>query len=172
MQLTRATGPIPDPFFEAVRRRHPDVDIVLLPPDQPPPAQVSPPVDDETVLAAVARAASLAASLWRVVPEAPEPAPEAMLTVGPAQGTVQPRARVVRHDPDGRALLVRLKDELAERGWRVDRIPGLVERLVAEGDRASVTASYAPDYNTFIFELITPPLQVGPERARTLMEAS
>ena len=171
MELTRVTGPIPDPFFEVVRRRHPDVDIVLLPPDEPPPTPVGPPVDDATVHEELARAGALADELWRVVPESTEPALEVTLTHGPVQGTVQPRARAVRHDLDGRAMLVRLKDQLVDRGWRVDRIPGPVERLVAAGDRASVNASYAPDHGTFIFELTTPPLHVGPARARTLVEA-
>jgi hypothetical protein len=170
MHLTRVTGPIPDPFFEVVRRRHPDVDIVLLPPDDPSPAPVGPPVDDATVREELARAAALADELWRGVPESPEPAPEATLTLGPVQGTVQPRARTVRHHLDGHALLVRLKDELVDRGWRVDRIPGPVERLVAAGEQASVNASYAPDHGTFVFELTSPPLHVGPERARTLVE--
>jgi len=170
MQLTRVTGPIPDPFFEVVRRRHPDVDIVLLPPDEPPPTPVGPPVDDATVREELARAGALADELWRGVPEAPEPVPEATLTLGPVQGTVQPRARAVRHDLDGHAMLVRLKDELVDRGWRVDRIPGPVERLVAAGEQASVNASYAPDHGTFIFELTTPPLHVGDARARRLVE--
>lgn len=171
MHLTRVTGPIPDPFFEAVRRRHPDVDIVLLPPDEPPAMPVGPHADDTAVHEALARASALAASLWRVVPEAPEAAPEASVASGPAVGTVQPRVRVISHDPDGHAMLVRLKDELVDRGWRVDRIPGPVERVVATGEEASVSASFAPDPGTFIFDLTTPPLLVGPERARLLVEA-
>ena len=172
MHLTRVTGPIPDPFFEAVRRRHPDVDIVLLPPDEPPTLPVGPPVDDTAVDEALIRVSALAGSLWRVVPESPEPSPEASVAAGPAVGTVQPRVRLVRHDADGHAMLVRLKDELVDRGWRVDRIPGPVERVVATGEAASLSASYAPDPGTFILDLTTAPLLVGPERARMLVEAS
>ena len=171
MHLTWVTGPIPDPFFEAVRRRHPDVDIVLLPPDEPPAVPVGPHADDAAVDEALARVAALAASLWRVVPESPEPAPQATLASGPAVGTVQPRVRVISHDADGHAMLVRLKDELVDRGWRVDRIPGPAERVVATGEAASVSASWAPDPGTFILELTTALLLVGPERARMLVEA-
>ncbi len=32
MELRPPTEPIDDPFFAALRRRHPDVDVVLLPP--------------------------------------------------------------------------------------------------------------------------------------------
>lgn len=171
MHLTRVTGPIPDPFFEVVRRRHPDVDIVLLPPDEPSAMPVGPQADDAAVHEALSRATALAASLWRVVPESPEEAPQATVTPGPVQGTVQPRVRVVRNGAEGHAMLVRLKDELVDRGWRVDRIPGPVERVVATGEEASVAASYAPDPGTFILDLTTPPLLVGPERARLLVEA-
>jgi hypothetical protein len=170
MHLTRATGPIPDPFFEAVRRRHPDVDIVLLPPDAPSAEPVGALVDDATVGEETARLTRLAASLWRVAAESREGTPEATLSPGLLPGTVQPRIRVVRHDPDGLTVLVRLKDELVDRGWRVDRIPGPVERVVAEGEEASVTASYAPGFDTFIVELVSPALHVGAERARTLVE--
>jgi hypothetical protein len=170
MHLTRATGPIPDPFFEAVRRRHPDVDIVLLPPEQPSVEPVGPLVDDAGVRDELERASGLAQSLWRVAAESPEPTPDATLCPGPLTGTVQARVRVVRHDPDGHTLLVRLKDELVDRGWRVDRIPGPVERLVAQGERASVTASHATDFGTFIVELVSPALHVGAERARILVE--
>lgn len=171
MHLTRVTGPIPDPFFEVLRRRHPDVDIVLLPPDEPPAVPVGPHVDDAAVQQALQRATALAASLWRVVPESPDAPPEATVAAGPAQGTVQPRVRVILRDADGQAMLVRLKDELVDRGWRVDRVPGPVERLAATGEQASVAASYAPDPGTFIFDLTTPPLLVGSERARTMVEA-
>jgi len=42
MELRPPTEPIDDPFFAAVRRRHPDVDVVLLPPPDPPtPEQVA-----------------------------------------------------------------------------------------------------------------------------------
>jgi hypothetical protein len=171
MHLTRVTGPIPDPFFEVVRRRHPDVDIVLLPADEPPAVPVGPRADDAAVHEALIRATALAASLWRVVPESPEAAPEATVAPGPVLGTVQPRVRVIRHDADGHVMLVRLKDELVDRGWVVDRIPGPVERVVGTGEEASVAASYALDPGTFILDLTTQPLLVGPERARMLVEA-
>ena len=35
MSLHPAPGPVGDPFFARVRRRHPDVDLVLLPPEPP-----------------------------------------------------------------------------------------------------------------------------------------
>jgi len=170
MHLTRATGPIPDPFFEAVRRRHPDVDIVLLPPEEPLAEPVGPLVDDVGLREELGRITRLGQALWRVAADSPEPTPDATLVPGLLPGTVQSRVRLVRHDPDGRTLLVRLKDELVDRGWRVDRIPGPVERVVAEGERASVTSSYAAGFGTFIVELVSPSLHVGAERARTLVE--
>ncbi|MDQ4054252.1 MAG: hypothetical protein M3237_16320 [Actinomycetota bacterium] len=42
MELRPPTEPTNDPFFAAVRHRHPEVDIVLLPPPEPPaPAQAA-----------------------------------------------------------------------------------------------------------------------------------
>lgn len=33
-------GRVKDPFWAAVQRRHPEIDLVLLPPDEQPPSQV------------------------------------------------------------------------------------------------------------------------------------
>ena len=60
------TDPIDDPFFAAVRRRHPDVDLVVLPPEEPAtrsPAQVPP----DEVAAARLRVVAEAARWWAVV---------------------------------------------------------------------------------------------------------
>ena len=48
MELRPPGTPIDDPFFAAVRRRHPDVDLVVLPPDAPE-EEPAATVDDATV---------------------------------------------------------------------------------------------------------------------------
>jgi hypothetical protein len=59
--------PIDDPFFAELRRRRPDIDIVLLPPESPP-ADVE--HDAEQAAAdALTRVAAQARQLWGAPPE-------------------------------------------------------------------------------------------------------
>jgi hypothetical protein len=78
-------------------------------------------------------------------------------------------ARVVERRDDGFALLVRLRGELEERGWFVQRPPGGLERLVAELDGGHLVASYAEQSGTLVVELSSSALRVGVERARELV---
>lgn len=170
MELSRQPGPVPDPFFDVVRRRHPDVDIVLLPPEPPPlPVTADAVATDRTVERARDRCQGLAAALWQVLVEDPEQPPTADLVPGVATGWVKPRVQEVRHGTGGRLVLVRLEDELRARGWRVDRVPGPIERVLAGEGEAAVAASYAGATGTFLFELTGPEVYVGSGRARALV---
>lgn len=144
------------PFFAAVRRRHPDVDLVVLPPE---PAE-EPSLDDSAVAAVVAEVGA-AASEIAGSPVEPRVGP------GPRPGTVRVRARaVVSVDPDGvRAL----RDRLVADGWEVRRFgPG---RLVGRRDGEQglhLRASYAEPRGAVLVDVSSPTLPVG-ERARSLV---
>jgi len=159
MELQPPTAPLP-PFWAAVRRRHPDVDIVILPAGEPaPPADL---VDDEVVVATVDRVNAAVDSLGGESPAA------ARIGFGPDPGTVVPRVRLASHRDDGIAMLNRLRDQLEEQGWTVRRPGGGVARLVGHRDDLHVRASYADQTGSFLLDVSADPLAVGTDRAREL----
>ena len=170
MELRPPGSPIEDPFLAAVRRRHPDVDLVALPPE---PTTAEPPVDDATVARAVELVAAEAGRLWAKVAPLSEGRPETRVRFAERESEVRAVARVVERRSDGYALLVRLRHELEQRGWSVQRPPspqpGALERLVADLDGGRLTASYAETSGAVLVELASAPLPVGVERARGLV---
>lgn len=159
MELQPPTAPLP-PFWATVRRRHPDVDLVLIPDQGPvPPGEE---VDDEAVAQAVGRVHAVADALGA------EPPAEARIGFGPDPGTVVPRVRLASHRDDGVAALNRLSDQLEELGWSVHRPQGGVDRVVARRANLHVRASYAEQSGTFLLDVTAEPLPVGAERARQL----
>ncbi len=159
MELQPPTAPLP-PFWAAVRRRHPDVDIVLLPAGEPAPPGDD--VDDQAVLAAAERVTTAVAALGTELPAA------ARIGFGPDPGTVVPRVRLASHREDGLATLNRLRDQLEEQGWTVRRPEGGVSRLVGNRDDLHVRASYAEQTGSFLLDVSADPLPVGLARAREL----
>jgi hypothetical protein len=167
MELTTATTPIPDPFFAAVRRRHPDVDVVLLPP--PAPQAAVDPVTDDGVAATLAGVATEARLLWSAVAADDSERPDARLEFGADPSRVRAVARLATRRDDGSALLVRLRDELAGRGWEVRRAPrGAVDRLTGALDGLQVTASYAEGSGALLLTLSSASMPVGVDWARAL----
>jgi hypothetical protein len=150
MELRAPTETIDDPFFAAVRRRHPDVDVVLLPP-MPPPGPVTDQVADDEVAAALTLVATEADQLWSTVaPGAPE-RPETRCGFGDDPSSVRAVARVVARRGDGVEVLVRLRRELERRGGGLD-----------------VTTSYAEGSGALLLTVSSPSMPVGVERARVL----
>lgn len=160
MELQPPTAPLP-PFWATVRRRHPDVDIVLLPAGEPMPPGVDD-VDEEAVLAAVERVSAAVEALGA------EPPVAARIGFGPDPGTVVPRVRLGSHREDGLATLDRLRHQLEEQGWAVRRPEGSVVRLVGRRDDLHVRASYVQQTGSFLLDVSTDPLLVGFVRAREL----
>lgn len=160
MELQPPTAPLP-PFWAAVRRRHPDADIVLLPVDPPGPAAVE--VDDRTVEDAVARVDATAAALGA------EPPATAEIGFGPDPGTVVARVRLATHRQDGLETLNRVRDLLDGHGFSVRRPEGGLARLVGHRDDLHVRASYAEPTTTFLLEVSSDPMPVGNDRARGLV---
>lgn len=174
MQFTRRSGPIADPLFEALRRRHPDVDIVLLPPETPEPVapEPSPPAGDADVDDERARIDREFNLLWQLAGHDVAATTETALTLGPSTGSVEARSRAIAHTPEGFPVLVRLREALEAAGWRVERVAGPVEQLLAALGSDRLRASYAEEAGTLVVELAGPALTVGSERARELIGAT
>ncbi len=119
------SGPVDDPFFDEVRRRHPDVDIVLLPPgDGEQDAADAPVADDDAVASARILVATAARQLWDAAAPGSDLEPDERLGYGAHEGWVRSAARVAEPRDDGPDVLDRLERELRGRGADVRREPG------------------------------------------------
>ena len=173
MALRPLSDPLADPFFDVLRRRHPDVDVVLLPPVAPPavpPVGVpaGAPAPDEVVAAALLRVEAVAQRLWASVAPDSVDQPRPRCTYGTGPGAVRATARLRTRREDGFHLLVALRHELEAEGWAVTRPAGPVERLLGYLDDLTCTASYAEGPGTLLVELASGSLPVGQDRAREL----
>ena len=165
-------GPVDDPFFAEVRRRHPDVDIVLLPPtDGEQAADDVPVVDDDAVAAARIRVATAARQLWAAGAPDSDDEPEERLGYAAHEGWVRSSARVAERRDDGADVLDRLERDLLGRGADVRREPGALPRLVASLDDLTLTASAAAT-GAVLLGVESEPLHVGEERAAELVRGA
>ena len=167
MHLLPPTAPL-DAFFGAVRRRHPDLDIVVLPTLEPPPAAV--PADEARLAATLERVTEALRRVSAVVPPG-EQSPTARWSFGPAEGTVTAAARSAATTADGFGALVTLRGVLETEGWRIHRVPGATERIAGVRDDLRVQASYAEGTGAFLVEVRSEPSHVGKARARRLVRA-
>lgn len=163
MRLHPPSSP-PDAFFAPVRRRHPDVDIVVLPPAAR--AIAAAPVTAHQVAATLDRVAGTAERIWSPTLGA---VASARLAFGPAYGTVVASARCGATTPDGFAALAALRGVLEADGWQVRRLAGEVERLTGERDDLRVQASYAVAAGALLVEVRSQPMTVGRVGARELV---
>lgn len=157
--------PVDDPFFGPVRRRHPDVDLVLLDPPAPAAAgdATRTPVPDASVEAALGRVRAAARDLLPA-----DPPPRLRLRHGPEEGGIVPEARWTGRRHDGPALLAELRTVLGERGRPVRVEGAALVRLTAPGD-PDVVATWAPGSGAVVVTLSGALLPVGRERARVLV---
>jgi hypothetical protein len=134
-----------DPFYRELRRRHPDIDIVLLP-EAPPESSVepaaAPPLPDQpaTVLQDLSDSFD---TLWSILTSLPSSTGEdPRWRAGTADGEVF--AERVGRSPgvtDGGALLLDAAAALGARSWDL-RVPrGGVPRLLADNAGRSLTLS-------------------------------
>ena len=165
MELQPSTAPLP-PFFAAVRRRHPDVDIVLLPPEEP--LEAGEPVTDAEVEAAVTRIASVAERAWADATEA-EAEVSARLGYGPEPGTVMAKARILARLADGARVVDALHTVLEQDGWRLGRADGGAPRFLGRHDDLTVRVSYAEASGGVLVDMSSAPMPVGMDRARELV---
>ena len=163
MKLQPPGAPL-DAFFAPVRRRHPDVDIVVLPTPEPAPSAER--LHEAQVGATRDR---VAGSAERVCAAVAAPSPPTRLRFGPDEGTVLASARSSATTPVGFGALVALRGVLEGEGWRVRRLPGGVERLAGVRGDLRVQASYAEGTDTLLVEVTSEPMFVGRARARELV---
>ena len=154
-------------LFAELHRRHPDVDLVILPPS-PPPADV-PQADDDVVAAAFSDVARATRQVWATVVPDGTAQPRTRWSYAADPGRVQPVGRVVERRADGFHLLVGLRHELEGNGWAVTRPAGAVERLTGRLDDLTLTASYAEATDVLLLTVSHEPLVVGPQRAVALV---
>lgn len=163
MELRPADAPL-DPFFEPVRRRHRDVDIVVLPPQREAPA--GEPLEEAQVVATLDRVDGAAA---RFRDPALGPARAARMGFGPDDGTVVASARAAATTTERSGVLAELREALEADGWRVRQLPGEVERVSGVREDLRVQASYADSTGALLVEVRSSPMYVGRARARELV---
>ncbi len=166
MELRPLSDPVGDPFFDALRRRHPDVDVVLLPPSAPPVA--SDPVPEPVVTATAQRVEAVARDLWSAVAPDSVDQVQSRWTYGTGPEAVRATTRLRARRDDGFHVLVALRHELEADGWAVTRPEGPVERLIGHLDDLTATASYVEGSGTLLVEVASESVPVGQGRAREL----
>lgn len=151
------TGPTGDPFFDAVRRRHPDVDLVVLPPELP--SVPAPPADRATAEALAEVVLAEATSLWDTInTEDLTERPQLAYVAGGQPGTVRSTARVLVPETDrGFLLLAALRQAVPGLDYR----DGPVSWIEGRSGVARLRASYAESTGFFQLELSSGALQVG-----------
>ncbi|GAB2456501.1 hypothetical protein GCM10027062_40910 [Nocardioides hungaricus] len=138
-----------DPFWSAVRRRHPDLDIVLLPPEGPAPERPAreagePPELDEP--AAAELAAVEAEWLWRELVGDHEPDDRASRWLREGGGVVRRETTLRARDADPVAAVAaveRAGATLTDQGWRVVAPPDGMPRVLAARE-TEVQLVFAP----------------------------
>ena len=179
MDFTRTPGPIGDPLLDTVHRRHPDVDIVVLPPETAAPvavtAEPATPVGADAARSARTASAPVAVRLWASMlgldPEVAVGAVRPRLAPGRVPGVVVPTALATTSTTtagvDRSFALSTLGAALD--GWDMRRRPGPVERLDATRAGAAVRATYAPSTGVVVLEVTGPALAVGVDVAHVLV---
>ncbi len=122
-----------EPFWDVVRRRHPDVDVVLLPPagTTPPPPVGGEPVTAEEAHRVADRLDDDFATLWEgLFGTAPEASP-VRWTGGLVPGTARP-VRSQRSADVPLDLVGAARPSLADLGWTTSEPPAGLPPLVAE----------------------------------------
>jgi len=165
MKLQPPSAPL-DAFFAPVRRRHPDVDIVVLPAPEATPSRAT--LGQAQVVETLERVTRTAERLGEAALGSTT-TPPAGLGFGPDEGTVVASARAGATTPDGLGALVALRAALEQEGWRVRRVPGEVQRWSATRGEVRVHASYAEATGALLLEVRSEPMYVGQARARELV---
>ena len=164
MELQTRGTPLP-PFFAAVRRRHPDVDIVLLPDETPPEAPLLGPVSGRVLADSLDLVTGIATRAWAAAVGDGQ-VPESRFVFGPDPTSVVARARA--STGLGTSPLEPLAAALSVGGWALGHESGAVSLVLARRGTNQVVASYAEETGTFVLTVTSDPLPVGAERAREL----
>lgn len=163
MEHRDRAAPLPR-FWAAVRRRHPDVDLVLLADEQPPPTGEASEADLD---AAIERVAAYASGAWAVATGAADALVPA-LRFGPREDTVVARVQVAARY--AASPVPALAAALAEAGWVLASPPAALELLLARRSGVELKATFA-SAGVLTLTVTSAPLLVGVDRARELVRA-
>jgi|GEM_PF-5450853 len=172
----RRTGWTGDPFWDEVRRRCPDLPIVLLPPEPPPASSGTAPLEpvgDDELLGAVRNTGVLATALLRTA-FADETRPEVTARLRPTTGGATVLASTAVPDaPDAAEALDRLAAWLGApgRGWRSDDADGPVRVLTAARGALTVVARHHAETGTLVLDVRHARLPATSEQVRRLRAA-
>jgi hypothetical protein len=166
MELQPRDAPLP-PFFAAVRRRHPDVDIVLLPPEQRAgePIQQVEPAGEQQLANAFDLATGTATKAWAEAVGDGQ-VPDTRFAFGDDPASVEARARVAGRVGD--SPLEELAAALTRAGWELAYRAGDVSQLVGRRATMHLLATYAVESGAFMVTATSGSLPVGADRAREL----
>lgn len=166
-----------DPFWSVVHRRHPDLDIVLLPPQPPaPPESGLPPRAPE----AFARMqVADADELWASLVGNGMPRPDATWIPGPTADSVRHSITLTLGDVDETAGIGHLRDaddRLSADGWHVFAPPTGMPRVTADrsgelGDE-TLLFGYVLQQRRLFLRLTSTGLPLGIRRAQEMTGAA
>ncbi len=168
-----------DPFFGEVRRRHPDVDIVLLPPE-PPDGPAPTPVDPTALTGVAAEHDAEARALWsRVAGGIDLPTGTTRWAPGSLTGTVARESLLAAEGVDpvtAAAALAGAARSLGEDGWHVlEPDTGMPRVLAGRGegaDRREVQVVHVEATGRYAVTSRGPSYAVGPARVRALLRGA
>lgn len=169
-----------DRFFAEVRRRHPDIDIVLLPQDlasdplHPPGAEEAEPVEAiDLVELTESLEAELAGLLPLVAPDIHAPVPAWWWAPGDRTGTVARKTLVAAESVQavpGLTALSGAERALVAADWHV-LVPrdGIPRVLASRADGAQVQVLYVEPRSRYVVTLRSPSYAVGRDVAAGLL---
>ena len=164
-----------DPFWSVVRRRHPDVDIVVLPPDDAPDLTPEPGAAPVHTGAARAEFEGDVAALWDRLGQ-PAGRPVVRWTPAPNRGAVALEGRITAEhvDPeDATATLHRAAERLGAEGWHVlvppDGLPRVAAGLAHRTGRRTVQVVHVPARGRLLLIVRSEPIPVSRNTANTLL---
>jgi hypothetical protein len=166
-----------DPFWSVVRRRHPDLDIVVLPPEPPSPPESGQPHRAPEPFARMQVAD--ADELWSMLVGHGTPRRRADWIPGPTRDSVRHTMTLTLDDVDGGAGIRHLRDaraRLSDDGWHVFAPPTGMPRVIADrpgelGDEMLLFGC-APQQRRLFVRLTSTGLPLGVRLAQELIGAA
>lgn len=167
-----------DPFWSVVRRRDPDLNVVVLPPAGPRPKDSGRPPQDAPAFAE--RCAASARDLWcrllRLDDDADAPPARARWIPGPTRDSVRHEATLTAEDVEPDAipeLMRRTADVLEHEGWHVlvphTGMPRVTAGHDGELGRVELLLVYVPERRCLALRVDSDGLPVGRDRAGALV---